>query len=148
MIDAQDRAIVNALQGGFPVADRPFAEAAEKLGIDEETLIARIGTLREAGVLTRFGPMYNAEEMGGAFCLCAVAAPQDRFDETVALINAYDEVAHNYARDHKLNIWFVLATESTEQIDEINASIEADTGLKVYAFPKLHEFFIGLKVDA
>lgn len=148
MIDAQDRAIINALQGGFPIADRPFAEAADTLGIDEETLIERIGTLREAGVLTRFGPMYNAEEMGGAFCLCAVAAPQDRFDETVASINAYDEVAHNYARDHELNIWFVLATESTEQIDEINASIEADTGLKVYAFPKLHEFFIGLKVDA
>lgn len=148
MIDAQDRAIINALQGGFPIADRPFAEAAEKLGIDEATLIERIGTLRESGVLTRFGPMYNAEEMGGAFCLCAVAAPQDRFDETVAFINAYDEVAHNYARDHELNIWFVLATESTEQIDEINASIEADTGLTVYAFPKLHEFFIGLKVNA
>lgn len=148
MIDTQDRAIINALQGGFPIAERPFAEAAEKLGIDEERLIERIGTLRESGVLTRFGPMYNAEEMGGAFCLCAVAAPQDRFDETVALINAYDEVAHNYARDHELNIWFVLATESTEQIDEINASIKADTGLTVYAFPKLHEFFIGLRVNA
>ena len=148
MLDSQDRAIINGLQGGFPISEAPFADVAKDLGLDEETLIARISRLRETGVLTRFGPLYNAEEMGGAFCLCAVAAPDERFDAVVAQINAHREVAHNYARDHRLNIWFVLATESPEQIDEILASIEEETGLTVYAFPKLHEFFIGLQVPA
>lgn len=148
MLDSQDRAIINGLQGGFPISEAPFADVAKDLGLDEETLIARISRLRETGVLTRFGPLYNAEEMGGAFCLCAVAAPDERFDAVVAQINAHREVAHNYARDHRLNIWFVLATESPEQIDEILASIEDETGLTVYAFPKLHEFFIGLRVPA
>lgn len=148
MLDFQDRAIINSLQGGFPISETPFADAANDLGLDEETLIERISRLRETGVLTRFGPLYNAEEMGGAFCLCAVAAPDERFDATVAQINAHREVAHNYARDHELNIWFVLATERPEQIDEILSAIENETGLTVYAFPKLHEFFIGLRVPA
>ena len=39
-MDALDRRIVNGLQGGFPIADRPYAEAAAELGLSEEELIA------------------------------------------------------------------------------------------------------------
>jgi len=147
MTDAMDRTIINALQGGFPVCDRPFKAAAEELGIEEDDLIARIGAMSEARTVTRFGPMYNADRMGGAFCLCAVSVPADRFDAVVEQINAHDEVAHNYERAHDLNVWFVLGTERAERIDEVIGEIEAETGLEVMAFPKEREFFIGLKVD-
>lgn len=148
MLDVTDRKIVNALQGGFPVCDRPFAVAAERLGIEEEDLMARIARLRETGVLSRFGPMYNAEAMGGAFCLCAMSVPADRLDEVVAQVNAHGEVAHNYERDHALNVWFVLGSDDAGRIDAVIADIEAETGLAVHALPKEQEFFIGLKVDA
>ena len=68
--------------------------------------------MRELGVITRFGPFFDAEAMGGAFCLCAMAVPQERFDEVVTMVNAHREVAHNYERSHHLNMWFVLATET------------------------------------
>lgn len=148
MLDAVDRKIINGLQGGLPIASRPYAEAARKLGLEEQDLIERLGRMLAAGTLTRFGPMYNAERMGGAFCLCAVAAPEAQLDEVVALINAHGQVAHNYLRTHRLNIWFVLATETPAEIDTVIAAIEAETGLEVHAFPKLQEFFIGLRVDA
>ena len=148
MLDATDRKIVNALQGGFPVAARPYAEAAERLGLDEQDLIARIERMLADRTLTRFGPMYNAERMGGAFCLCAVAVPEERLDAVVDLINAHDEVAHNYLRSHRLNVWFVLGTETPERVDEVIAAIEAETGLEVCALPKEREFFVGLRVDA
>jgi len=147
MTDAMDRTIINALQGGFPVCDRPFKAAAEELGIEEDDLIARIGAMSEARTVTRFGPMYNADRMGGAFCLCAVSVPADRFDAVVEQINAHDEVAHNYERAHDLNVWFVLGTERAERIDAVIGEIEAETGLEVMAFPKERDFFIGLKVD-
>ena len=148
MIDVTDRRIINALQGGFPVCEHPFAEAAKSLGLDEEELLERITKLRETGVLSRFGPMYNAEAMGGAFCLCAMAVPEARIDAVVDQVNAHAEVAHNYERAHELNVWFVLGSDDPARIDAVIDEIEDETDLKVYAFPKEHEFFIGLKVDA
>ena len=143
-----DRCIVNALQGGFPVCERPFGAAAEGLGTDEATLIARIVALREAGVLSRFGPLYKAEGLGGAVTLAAMAVPERRFEEIVALVNAHPEVAHNYARDHDLNMWFVLATEDEAGIDEAIRAIEDETGLPVLNMPRLAEYHVGLRLEA
>lgn len=148
MLDSLDRSIINALQGGFPLTERPFRDAAGSLGIDEETLIARIEGLLARGSATRFGPMFNADRMGGAFCLCAMSVPAGRFDEVAGLVNAHPEVAHNYERRHELNMWFVLAAEATNRIDEVCQAIEVETGIAVHAFPKLEEFYIGLRVEA
>ena len=114
-MDDLDRRIINNLQGGFPVSERPFLEAAQTLGIGERDLIDRLEHLLEAGVLSRFGPMYHAERLGGGLTLAALAAPPERFDEVTALVNAHPEVAHNYERDHELNMWFVFATERPER---------------------------------
>jgi len=148
LTDATDRAIVNALQGGFSVSERPYAEAAERLGISEDDLIARLGRLVESGALSRFGPMYNAERLGGAVTLAAMAVPEAHFEAVAAVVNAHTEVAHNYRREHKLNMWFVVATENPEEIGPILSRIAAETGLEVHDFPKLDEFFVGLKVEA
>lgn len=148
MLDATDRKIINTLQGGFPITERPYAETARSLGIGEAELIARLSRLLEAGVLSRFGPMFNAERMGGAFCLCAMAVPRERFDEVADAVNAHDEVAHNYERDHALNMWFVLAATCAARIAQVADKIERETGLAVHRFPKLREYFIGLRVEA
>jgi DNA-binding Lrp family transcriptional regulator len=147
-LDDADRAILNALQDGLPICPHPFAEIAAALHLDEAELIARIARLREIGAVTRFGPFFDAEAMGGTFCLCAMAVPQDRFDAVVTLVNALPEVAHNYERAHRLNMWFVLATERPEGIDRAAARIERETGLRVLRFPKEREFFIGFRVAA
>jgi len=147
MLDPTDTAIINALQDGFPISERPFREAAHAIGLTENELIEHLSHLKETGKLTRFGPMFNADRMGGAFCLVAMAVPEERFDEVVSSINARPEVAHNYQRSHALNVWFVLATERRERIEAVLSEIEAETGIETLAFPKLEEFFIGFKVD-
>ena len=86
--------------------------------------------------------------MGGAFCLCAMAVPDARFDTVAAQVNAHSEVAHNYARSHRLNMWFVLATETPSGITRAADAIEAETGLRVLRFPKVKEFFIRFRVAA
>ena len=147
-LDAVDRQIIDKLQGGFPLCERPYAAAAEQLGIDEEELLARLQHLLDAKVLTRFGPMVQIERMGGAFVLAALAVPEARYDEVTALVNALPQVAHNYRREHALNMWFVLATETPAGIDEAIARIERDTGLSVFAFPKEREYFVEMKLAA
>ncbi len=146
-MDDLDRSILNRLQDGFPIADRPFALVAEELGTDEQTLVDRVAALREDGTLTRFGPMYHAERMGGGLTLAAMEIPDSDYEQVVEQVNAFPEVAHNYARDHQLNMWFVLATETPERIDDVIEQIEAATGYKVYNMPKQQEFFVGLKFD-
>jgi len=147
-MNATDRAIVNALQRGFPVTERPFRDVAASLGLGEEELIERVDRLLADGTLTRFGPLFDAERLGGAFLLAALEVPEERFEQVVAQINAFPEVAHNYARDHLLNVWFVIAVESPNALPEVVARIENATGIAVHAFPKEREYFVELVLEA
>ncbi len=147
-MDPLDRRIVNRLQEGLPLVEAPYAAVARELGIDERDLLQRLQHLLEAGILSRFGPMYNPEALGGAFCLCAMEVPEARYEEITGIVNAFPEVAHNYRREHRLNMWFVLACESPGRIGEVLGEIERRTGLPVLDLPKEREFFIGLRLVA
>jgi DNA-binding Lrp family transcriptional regulator len=143
-LDAINRDIINTLQYGFPISDYPFREAAESLNITEAELLERITAMRENGILTRFGPLFNVENMGGAFSLCAMKIPTAEFDNVAEKVNALPQVAHNYQRDHDMNMWFVLATETLEEKQKTIAKIEQQTDYRVYDMPKEKEYFVGL----
>jgi DNA-binding Lrp family transcriptional regulator len=148
LMDAVDRAIVNQLQGGFPVCERPYAEAASTLGLTEDELMQRLDILLENGTLTRFGPMYHAERLGGALTLAAMKVAVEDFERVTEIVNRFPEVAHNYAREHAFNMWFVLATEAPERIEQVIGEIEKAAGYRVYNMPKLEEFYVGLRFEA
>jgi siroheme decarboxylase len=147
-LDDTDRRIVNALQAGFPLCDEPYRVVAEQLGLGEDELLRRLHSLLDERVLTRFGPLYQVERMGGRFVLAALAVPEGDFERVADIVNALPQVAHNYRREHRLNMWFVLATETPEEIDSVIACIEAETGLPVFAFPKEREYFVALRLEA
>ena len=147
-LDAVDRQLINALQGDFPLVPEPYREVAESLGLSEEELLRRLDALLERRVLTRFGPMFQIERAGGAFVLAAMKVPEPDFDRVAAQVNAFPEVAHNYRREHALNMWFVLATATPAGIAETVAAIEAATGLPVFPFPKEREYFVEMKLHA
>ena len=147
-MDDIDRSIINGLQGGFPLCERPFAAAARKLGISEDELLSRVATLLEDRTLTRFGPLYDAERLGGAFSLCAMSVPPEDFERVAALVNAHHEVAHNYERAHRYNMWFVLATDRDSAIQDAIAAIERETGYPVMDLPREEEYFVDLRLSA
>ncbi len=145
-MDAVDKAIINSLQQGFPLCASPYQKMAQQLGLTENDLLSRLEKLLDNGVLSRFGPMFNAEKMGGGLTLAAMQVPEDRFDEVADLVNAFPEVAHNYQRQHRLNMWFVLATETPEQVPAVLQAISQKTGLYVYNMPKIKEYYVGLQL--
>ncbi len=147
-LDDLDRKLINRLQDGLPIVSKPYAAVAEELSIEEELLLKRLQWLLEARILTRFGPMFDIAQMGGAFCLCAMAVPEERYEQVTEQVNSLSEVAHNYARDHELNMWFVLATETPDEIEICGKRIQQLTGIPVRLFPKEREFFIEFKVPA
>jgi DNA-binding Lrp family transcriptional regulator len=147
-IDDIDRRLINLLQEGLAICDEPFALPADQLGITVDDLLARLRRLKTLGVLSRVGPMFNAQRMGGGLTLCAMAVPQGDFDRIAQIVNGFAEVAHNYERHHRFNMWFVLATETAARALAVIAEIERLTGVKVLNLPKLDEYFIGMKVEA
>ena len=141
-----ERRIIDELQGGFPVCPSPYAVVAGRLGCDEATLLATLESLLERRILTRFGPLFQVERLGGAFVLAAMQVPEDDFERIAGLVNGFPEVAHNYRREHRFNMWFVLATGTPGGIAEVISRIEAATGIPVHAFPKEREFFVEMKL--
>jgi DNA-binding Lrp family transcriptional regulator len=150
-LDATDRAVLNAFQGGFPVTEDPYEPAAAALGevgidVSAADLHERVCRLDREGVLTRFGALINAEAIGGTATLVAMHAPEDRFDEVVEQVNAHTEVAHNYEREHPhLNVWFVVSVADEDRVADVLAEITSETGQETYNMPKQREFHVGAK---
>ena len=146
MLSREDVRILTRLHGGLPLSDRPFAEVGAELGLDEDALIERLRALLAQGVLTRFGPLFQIERAGGRFVLAALAVPEARYEQVTTLVNSLAEVAHNYRREHALNMWFVVAAETPEKTRAALDRVEALTDLPVFAFPKEREYFVELKL--
>ncbi len=143
ILGSLERTFINRYQGDFPLVERPFALVAQALGTDEAHLIRMVQELLASGLLSRFGPLFDAERLGGRFTLAAMAVPEAEFDRVAAQLAALPEVAHNYRRDHALNMWCVLATPSEELLRQALAHLQDLTGLEVLDFPKLAEYHLG-----
>ena len=147
-MDELDRKIVNALQRSLPLTERPFDVAAHSLGIPADLLMVRLRSMLEWGMLTRFGPLFQIERIGGKFLLAAMSVPAADLERVTEIVNARREVAHNYEREHALNLWFVVAAENDAAIEDTLASIERDSGFPVYSFPKEKEYFVEMILAA
>jgi len=143
-----DKQIINRLQHGLPVVERPFLEIAEELGCSEDALMERLQVLLDEKVLSRFGPMFDAACLGGAFTLAALSVPEESFEQVTEQVNSFEEVAHNYKRNHDYNMWFVVGTEAKDGIEKVIKQIEDKTGFPVLNVPKLEEFYVGLYFNA
>lgn len=143
-----EKKLLNLLQAGLPVNEQPYKEISKQSGYSEEEILEKIKSWLKDGTLSRFGPLYNVEKMGGTFILAAMKVPQGRFEEVNKIVNDFTEVAHNYEREHALNMWFVVATSTYERAYEVIAEIQNKTGIDVLAMPKEKEFFLELKFEA
>ena len=91
--------------------------------------------------------MYDMERLGGQFTLCAMRVPPADFERVAALVNAHPEVAHNYAREHRFNMWFVIAADAAAT-EALVAQIERETGCAVLSLPREEEYFVELRLSA
>ena len=145
-LDGGDARLINRLHGDLPLTHHPFAVVGAELGMDEDEVLERLRRLLAQGVLTRFGPLYQIERAGGSFVLAALEVPAERYDAVAGLVNSLPEVAHNYRREHRFNMWFVIAAESASCADLALKRVAELTGLAVHAFPKQREYFVELRL--
>lgn len=143
-MDDLDGRLINRLQLGLPLVPRPWEALGEELHSDAATLRQRVQALLDDGTLTRFGPMFDIDRLGGAFTLAALSVPEERFDAVAAILDGLPEVAHNYRREHQWNMWFVLGCATPDGIADTIVRIEALTGLPVLNLPKEETYHVGL----
>ncbi len=109
-----ETAVLNYVQKSVPLAERPYAAIASKLGISENESQEVIASLKRRNIIRNIAGIFNGGSLGYSLNLVAMEIPEHRIDKAAALINSHPGVSHNYVRGHRYNIWFTLAEESTE----------------------------------
>ena len=111
MDDALEFRLLNEFQRDFPLCPAPFAELAARLGVGERAVLGSLEKLRREGKISRVGAVFAPKRIG-ASTLAAMAVPPDRLDAVAAAVNRFPEVNHNYEREHRYNLWFVVTAAS------------------------------------
>ncbi len=142
-LDAIDRRLLNDFQQGFPLSARPYAEIGAHLGIGEAEVLSRLARLSAAGAVSRVGPVLAPKRVGVS-TLAAMAVPPGRLEAVADRVSAYPEVNHNYEREHRLNLWFVVTAKDQARLAEVLGEIALTTGLEVLDLPMIEEYHIDL----
>lgn len=138
--------LLNDWQRDFPLESRPFARIAAAVGMDEGDVIDAYGELRTKGVVSRIGAVFAPRRLG-ASALAAMAVPPSRLEAVAARVSAEAAINHNYQREHRYNLWFVVTASSAERLQQVVAGLERDTGCAVIVLPLEEEFHIDLGFD-
>lgn len=135
--------LMDEYQHGLPVCGAPFDAIARSLGVCEGAVLETLASLQRRGLIARVGPVL-APNRAGSGTLAALAVPPERLDAVAELVNDYDEVNHNYEREHDFNLWFVVTGEDRDAVEAVLADIEARTGLEVLDLPLERAYHIDL----
>jgi len=140
------RRLVNEFQRDFPLVPRPFQVLASRLGWNEAHVLDALDSLMKAGFVSRVGPVIRPNTIGVS-ALAAMAVPPDRLESVAGLVSRRAEVNHNYEREHRFNLWFVVTASDRGALDAAVGRIQADTGLPVMVLPMLDDYYIDLGFD-
>jgi siroheme decarboxylase len=147
-MDDIDRKILNEIQANFPVAARPYLELGERLGIQEDEVLARVKMLKSKGIIRRIGGSMNSRKLGFVSTLCAAMVPEDKIDVFVESVNSYRGVTHNYLRKNSYNIWFTFIGPSMEFVNNCLCEISRKTGVRtILNMPAVRTFKIRVEFE-
>lgn len=125
-----DKNLLNIIQRDIPLAKRPFAVVADRLGTDEKTVIERLEYLKDHGYIRRIGPFFDSARLGYVSTLVALQVDHDRLTEVAVAVNSYQGVTHNYEREGTYNLWFAVISPDMATQEKILAEVAKLAGVK------------------
>ena len=148
MLTPLHKRLLNDFQRDFPLSSRPYLEIANALGVSEDDVLSALTELNDNHFISRIGPIIPPNQLGVS-TLVAMAIPEQQLQTIADIISAYPEVNHNYEREHRFNLWFVVIATDSRHLQAVLDAIEQDAGYKTLSMPLLDEFFIdlGFKLD-
>lgn len=142
-LDTIDKRLLDEFQRGFPLTARPYAALAKELGVDENEVIDRLRALQDSGAVSRIGAIV-APQCAGWSTLAAMAVPPERLTEVADLVSAYPAVNHNYEREHRLNLWFVVTGPDENSVGDVLRDIQSRTDIAVLDLPMIEAYQLDL----
>ncbi|HEY8036540.1 MAG TPA: Lrp/AsnC family transcriptional regulator [Methylobacter sp.] len=148
MLTNLHKQLLNDYQRDFPLSARPYRDIADQLGVTEAEVLSVFTELNDNNFISRIGPVIPPNHIGVS-ALVAMSVPEQQLQSVADKISAYPEVNHNYEREHRFNLWFVVIASDAEHLTAVIDSIEQETSYKAMRLPMLDDFFIdlGFKLD-
>jgi DNA-binding Lrp family transcriptional regulator len=143
MEEALDFRLLNDFQRNFPLCPAPFAELASRLGVAEGSVLRMLEQLRREGKISRVGAVFAPKRIG-ASTLAAMAVPPEKLGIVAEAVNRFPEVNHNYEREHRYNLWFVVTAGSEGRLQAALGAIEQAAGYPILRLPLVQEYHIDL----
>lgn len=138
-----NKKLLNDFQRNFPLDARPYQVIADRLGVTEDDVIEAYKNLKAQKTVSRIGAIVKPNSVG-ASTLAAMAVPEEELEDVACVVSDYVEVNHNYRREHRLNLWFVIAADSRDEVLAVLADIEDKTGYAVLDLPLEQDFHLDL----
>lgn len=116
---------------------RPFAVMAAAVGITEEEFLERARSLKERGIMRRFGATLRHQEAGfSSNAMVAWVVPDERVEEVGRIMAGFREVTHCYQRlpqgDWEYNLYTMIHGEGREECCAIAKRISKRAGIGTY----------------
>jgi siroheme decarboxylase len=146
-MDSIDKLILNTINRGIPITERPYLAVAQSTGISEQEIIDRIRTLRASGIIRRIGAVIDTKAIGWSSTLCSADVPTELLNEFASVVGKYEEVTHNYIRDGHPNCWFTVIAPDEKRLRRIIEEIGQKLGIELHDFPARKVFKIRVKFD-
>jgi DNA-binding Lrp family transcriptional regulator len=140
--------LCNELQDGLSICSRPFADLAQFLNSDEQTLLREIRQLKEAGLIRRIRALINHRALGLVSTLVAAHVGEENVQAVAQAINSLDGVSHNYLRKHNYNMWFTLQAPSEKEIEVTLSNLSQRVGVDFHSLPVERVFKLDVRFDA
>lgn len=138
-----EQKLLDNYQRNFPLSATPFADIADDLGVSEADVLETYQDLKARGTVGRIGGIFKPGSVG-ASTLAAMEVPEERLEAVADIVSARAEINHNYEREHRLNLWFVVAADTEADVKGTLRAIEEQTGLEVLDLPMLEAFHLDL----
>ncbi len=128
-MDKPDRRILQELQNGFPLSERPYEIIARRLQITCDELWNRLETMVDEGVIRRIGASLDSRKLGFCSTLAAVSVEPNLVERAAEIIGRFPEVTHSYLRSDDFNIWFTIIAADQQRLAEILEEIRTALSL-------------------
>lgn len=146
-LDQTDKHLLNMIQSGFPLTERPFLDLGGALSLPEHDVIDRIRRLK-AGAIRQISAIFDSRSLGYRSTLVAFKIEADHLEEGARIVNSHPGVSHNYRRNHPFNLWFTLTIPGSASLEGEVERLKRKSGAELsIILPTIKLFKIGVKLD-
>jgi DNA-binding Lrp family transcriptional regulator len=137
MLTELEKKIIASIQGDIPVAERPYLEIAERLGISEDMLLEEIKRLSDKGMIRRFGATLRHQKSGfKANAMVAWRVDEEKIDEVGNKMASFQEVSHCYRRNPTerwpYNLYTMIHAKDEASCREIARRMSKETSVDCF----------------